>query len=140
MNGLENCPCSSALPYEICCARYHAGSPAENALTLMRSRYSAYAKQLADYIIKTSHPFMCAKNKNRQKWRHELLEFSQATRFNGLKIVDFVDGESAATVTFTAYLMQGGKDVSFTEKSTFYKVNGSWLYHSGERQKSLLHT
>ena len=33
-------------------------------------------------------------------------------------------------VTFCATLMQAGRDVSFTEKSRFERVNGRWPYHS----------
>lgn len=130
-----NCPCSSALPYDICCARYHTGTLAPNAQLLMQSRYAAYAKQLIDYIIKTSHPALAARNRDASKWKQELLKFVKATKFNGLKINEFIDGETQASVTFTAFLMQGGRDVSFTEKSTFLKVGDAWLYHSGEKQK-----
>lgn len=133
-----NCPCSSALPYEICCARYHSGERAPNARLLMQSRYAAYAKRLIDYIIKTSHPALAARNRDASKWKQELVSFAKATTFTGLKVIEFVDGEAQATVTFTAFLMQGGRDVSFTEKSTFLKVGDAWLYHSGERQKRAL--
>ena len=132
-----NCPCASALPYQMCRARYHAGALPEDAAVLMRSRYSAFAKHLADYIIKTTHPEKAKRNPSLVKWKQELLQFSRDTQFVGLRILDFVDGEKAATVTFTAYLMQHGRDVSFTEKSTFAKVGKRWLYKSGDLRKVL---
>lgn len=93
----------------------------------MKSRYSAYAKGEIDYIIRTNHP----KN-TRRSTRKELIDFSKTTSFLGLTIVAFEPGEPFATVTFHAQLEQQGQDVSFTEKSLFEKVDGRWLYLSGE--------
>jgi uncharacterized protein YchJ len=36
------------------------------------------------------------------------------------------------TLFFTIGIIQGEKDVSFTEKSRFEKVKGKWLYRSGQ--------
>ncbi len=36
------CPCGSGNLLDACCGHYHAGHPAPDAQTLMRSRYSAY--------------------------------------------------------------------------------------------------
>lgn len=94
----------------------------------MRSRYAAYALHLADYIIDTTHPENPSYSNKRAEWRKEILQFSQTTSFEGLKILEFIDGEKTATVTFTASLKQGGRDTTFTEKSQFAKVNGHWLY------------
>lgn len=100
----------------------------------MRSRFSAYALGDLDYIIKTTHPENPGRKANLAAWRKDLLSFSKGTSFDGLKIIDFVDGQERATVTFTARLRQGAKDASFTEKSSFEKVDGRWLYKSGEMQ------
>ena len=37
------CPCGSGGKYKKCCQKYHKGALAKDALTLMKSRYSAYA-------------------------------------------------------------------------------------------------
>ena len=50
------CLCGSGRPYETCCGRFHAGEPAPDAETLMRSRYSAYVLGLEDYLQATWHP------------------------------------------------------------------------------------
>src|SRR6476646_1630340 len=42
MDGLA-CPCGLGDDYESCCGRLHAGAPAPNAESLMRSSYSAFA-------------------------------------------------------------------------------------------------
>jgi len=36
------CPCGSGLPLSECCWRYHNGAAAPDAVSLMRSRYSAF--------------------------------------------------------------------------------------------------
>jgi SEC-C motif-containing protein len=128
----KNCPCHSGELYRGCCRPYHQGKLAENALKLMRSRYSAYALGLADYIIVTTHKNNPSYTKDLKSWKKGILEFSQNTLFEGLKIVEFIDGENEAFVIFTAYLKQGDNDVSFTEKSRFLKVGDRWLYESGQ--------
>lgn len=135
---LKLCPCSSQLSYSDCCQRYHKGRIPENALTLMRTRYSAYALGLSDYVITTTHPRNPARKTNLPLWRKELLAFTRGTKFKGLSILEFTDGESEAFVSFTAYLEQLGKDASFSERSRFLKEKGRWLYESGEIQKFLV--
>lgn len=120
-----NCPCHSGSSYETCCKPFHSGEPAPTPLALMRSRYSAYALNLADYIMETTDPDGPMFEKNRDAWRNHLLEFSENTTFTGLKI----DDSAQDTVTFTALLQSGNKDASFTEKSLFVNKNGRWLYH-----------
>lgn len=128
----KKCLCHSGMPYKDCCGPYHTGKPPENALKLMRSRYSAYALGLADYIIQTTHKDNPSYTKDLKKWKKGVLDFSKETLFEGLEISEFIDGEKEAYVTFTAYLKEGDKNVSFTEKSHFLKVDGRWLYESGQ--------
>lgn len=128
MKKIDLCPCHSGKKYPDCCKKYHEGTLPENALALMRSRYSAYALHLAEYIMNTTHPENPSYSTQRMQWKKQILQFSSETLFEGLKIQEFIDGEKMATVTFTAYLKQGSKDVTFTEKSQFVKVNGRWLY------------
>ena len=94
----------------------------------MRSRYSAYALELADYIIRTTHPENNAVISDPAEWRKEIITFSRMTDFAGLQIIDFHEETNRATVTFQAILKQKLRDVSFTEKSLFLKIKGCWLY------------
>jgi SEC-C motif domain protein len=98
----------------------------------MRSRYCAYAMGLVDYIIATTHRENPNYRAETDAWKDDLDQFSQGTNFRALEIKDFVDGEDKAYVTFRATLRQGEHDVSFTEKSTFVKEDGRWMYRSGE--------
>jgi SEC-C motif domain protein len=126
------CPCFSGKPYSECCKWYHEGNLPENALVLMRSRYAAYALGLADYIMRTTHPDNPHFSADSDRWKKEIVQFSQNTHFEGLKILEFTDGPQSAYVAFTAYLRQEGEDVSFTERSHFIKVGESWLYKEGK--------
>ena len=124
------CPCGSTLKYKKCCRRYHLGALAPDALTLMKSRYSAYATGNADYIIKTTHPDNSDYSEEKQDWRASILTFCKETVFEGLKIIDYSGEEDSkeAFVTFEAYLSSG----ILKEKSRFLKAEGRWLYVDGE--------
>lgn len=124
---MELCPCCSGLAYKACCGPYHQGTPAPTAIALMRSRYSAYARGLFDYIIRTTHPKNPRYEKNLKKWAEEILHFSHETEFTKLEIVGF--GED--WVEFTAHMKQGGSPILLKEKSQFAKIDGKWLYLSG---------
>ena len=53
------CDCGAPRRYEDCCGRFHSGPlhlQAPDAETLMRSRYSAYVRDLIDYLRATWHP------------------------------------------------------------------------------------
>jgi SEC-C motif-containing protein len=131
MNPDAPCPCYSNLTYEACCRPYHLGTAPERAEALMRSRYCAYALQLPDYLIATTHPKNQQYTKNTAAWKKNIQKFAQETQFVGLEILQATQGGTDATVTFKAGLLQGLKDASFTEKSTFEKVGGRWLYLAG---------
>ena len=66
------------------------------------------------------------------RWREELKLFSSETKFEGVKILEFVDGALTASVTFRATLKHGAEDVSFTEKSAFAKDGDRWFYKQGK--------
>ncbi|NGX26562.1 MAG: hypothetical protein K940chlam6_00487 [Chlamydiae bacterium] len=126
------CPCHSGLSYAECCELYHIGKELpESALQLMRSRYSAYVKKNADYIIKTTHPDNPSFLANREEWKESILFFCNRTEFRNLKIIEVLEGNQESFVTFFAHLFQNGEDASFQESSRFYKVGDRWLYHSG---------
>jgi SEC-C motif domain protein len=123
------CPCHSGKKYKQCCQPYHKGILPSNAQKLMRSRYSAFVLGLSEYIMATTHPANPDfNNDDKVSWKQSIVEFSDTTRFLGLKITEFIDGESEAFVTFEALLDSG----ILKEKSRFLKVEGRWLYESGE--------
>lgn len=125
------CPCHSGKSYQECCEPFHNGSIAGSALLLMRSRYSAYALCLTDYIISTTHPENSLFQVPFKQIAQSIEQFSKNTQFIDLQIVNFTDSGLKAEVTFKAILKQNNKDVSFKENSLFKKVNNRWLYYSG---------
>jgi SEC-C motif-containing protein len=117
------CPCGSSKKYKKCCQIYHKGAKAKDALTLMKSRYSAFSVGEIRYIINSS---------TSQDNFLDLMSFSDSCKFKKLDILEFCDGDSEAFVTFKATIFCDGLDNSFVERSRFVKEDGRWLYESGE--------
>lgn len=126
---MKLCPCHSGIGYQVCCAPFHKGERTpENALLLMRSRYAAYALNLSDYIIQTTHPDHPLFNVSRDEWVKSIQSFCKSTRFLGLDILEFEEGLERNTVSFHATLQSQNNDTSFSEKSLFLRKDGCWLY------------
>lgn len=122
------CPCGSKQKYKKCCQVYHKGANPKTALSLMKSRYSAYAVGNSDYIVKTTHENNEQYMNDTKAWKQRIIEFTQATDFLALEILEFIEGEKESFVTFKALLSTG----EMREKSRFLKVDTEWLYESGE--------
>jgi len=122
------CPCDSGHKYKKCCSKYHKGAFAPDALSLMKSRYSAYAVGNGSYIIQTTHPDNPDYTTDIKNWEISILNFSEQTNFLSLEIIDFINGKEEAFVTFNARLSSG----DLKEKSRFLKLYGRWLYVDGE--------
>jgi SEC-C motif-containing protein len=135
MNRYADCPCHSKSNYQKCCRTYHLGTPAPNATALMRSRYSAYSLNLPDYLMATTHPKNEQYMEDASAWKQSIQQFTKNTLFKSLEILDASEDGANATVTFRAGLMQGLKDISFTEKSSFEKIDGRWLYLDGVKDE-----
>jgi SEC-C motif domain protein len=131
-NNMKLCPCCSGTPYTACCQPFHQGGWPDNALKLMRSRYSAYALCLPDYIIRTTHPENPQFCHDATLWSQQISEFCLHTQFRRLEILDFQENDAYATVTFVAHLTRNNRDASFKEKSRFEKIEGQWLYLNGQ--------
>ena len=121
------CPCGSNLTYETCCGIFHSGQQiAPTAEALMRSRYSAFAKQEIAYLKETTwSPY--------QKHFDEkgYLARSQNSIWLSLNIEATEAGtetDTKGTVTFTAKSMVEGQMEEQREKSLFKKKNGRWYY------------
>lgn len=128
------CPCGQVnarqkpLAYADCCGRYveHFDStPAPDAQHLMRSRYSAFVRERADYLQATWHP----------RTRPAALDFDPATRWLGLDVRSHRStGESTAEVEFVARYRVGGRAVRLHETSRFVREDGRWFYVDGDQQ------
>ena len=94
----------------------------------MKSRYSAYAYEKIDYILKTTFGV----KKDTEQSRLDILSFCKDTDFRKLDIYDFTDSDLEAFVTFRATLQNSRGDCSFSEKSKFIYQNKRWQYVDGE--------
>lgn len=125
------CPCGTGNDYKHCCQPLHLGAFPSDALALMRSRYSAYAFGMSDYLIKTTDPKSIYYQENHTLWAKEISERCQNTQFQKLDILEFTTGTHEAYVSFTAHFIQNDCLGSIQEKSLFKKVGLQWLYLEG---------
>ncbi len=121
----SQCPCQSGASYADCCAPFHDGKAAPTAETLMRSRYSAYALKLADYINQTWCPDTLSSPVTS--------ESLAGVQWIGLTIHEAQNlDDTHATVKFTAVFAQDNQQpMQMTENSQFILQNGKWLYVDG---------
>ncbi len=126
MSGLP-CPCSSGTLLELCCGRYHQGEKAPSALLLMRSRYSAFALGLVDYIRDTTHPAQQAGLD-----LDDIAVWSQTSRWLGLDINRHGPLKAQPPryfVEFTAHWQDSaGQLHQHHERSLFVRIKGHWYF------------
>ena len=118
------CVCGSGAIYNACCGRWHAGEPAPTAEALMRSRYAAFALQLAPYLLATWHA----------STRPLTIEFEAGTKWLGLSVKSFRETAlDRAEVAFIARnKVGGGSAVRLHERSRFVREDGRWFYVDGD--------
>jgi SEC-C motif-containing protein len=121
------CPCGQGTKFKKCCRPLHRGAVAATPEQLMRSRFAAYAVGEAEYIVATTDPDGPQFQQDRERWLEDLRGFCASTSFDGLEVF----AAEGTWVSFRATLSQDARDVSFSERSTFRRVEGRWLYHSG---------
>ena len=139
----DPCPCGSLAPagpggskgksatplaFARCCGRYLAApgleaSAAPDAESLMRSRYTAFVCERADYLQATWHA----------STRPADLDFEPGARWLGLQVRSHrAMGEDRAEVEFVARYRVGGRAVRLHETSRFVREGGRWLYVDGD--------
>ncbi len=118
------CPCTSGLPYRYCCQPHIEGKiPARDPETLLRSRYTAFCMSRLEYLRSTWHPDTLPE-----------LDGSEPNQWVSLEVLEVaIDEEDReAEVEFVAKLILDNGLEILHEVSDFEKVDGKWLYHSGE--------
>ncbi|PJJ72135.1 SEC-C motif-containing protein [Diaminobutyricimonas aerilata] len=122
---MERCPCLSGLPYDECCGPLHrAERRAGTAEQLMRSRYSAYVRREAEYLLDTWHP----------STRPVSLELDPELRWYRLDVLARERGgplETDGVVEFRAMWRAGTERGEQYERSRFRREGGRWLYLDG---------
>ena len=118
--------CLSGELYAQCCGRFHSGAvEAATAEQLMRSRYSAFVRLDADYLLRTWHPDTAPAT----------LELDRGMGWRRLDILSTGGGgpfDSAGTVEFKAHYRYDGARGVLHEVSRFVREDGRWYYVDGD--------
>ncbi|GJP79541.1 hypothetical protein CLOP_g9764 [Closterium sp. NIES-67] len=141
--GAAVCPCGGGAEkrgYKECCGRYHGGVKEPDAVTLMKARYSAFAKGVIPYIVRTTHDDNPNLGPGGAEGRKQLTADCEET-CNRLvfKRLDIMSTEAGSTedesfVSFRAvYAYKHGTTTDnqiLVEKSRFVldPSSGRWLY------------
>ncbi|WP_345752182.1 YchJ family protein [Microbacterium rhizophilus] len=119
MSLLDPCPCGSGRAYPACCGALHVGArPAETPEELMRSRYSAFARRDAEYLLRTWHP----------RTRPKTVDFEDGLVWTGLEIVEAAGDEVEFVAVYETALGLG----ALSERSRFERRGGRWAYVDGD--------
>jgi len=123
------CPCGrtdargKASAFDACCGRYlDHDIPAPNAVSLMRSRYSAFVLERVDYLKSSWHA----------STRPADLTLEPGVKWLGLEVRSqrLIDADHAE-VEFVARSRVAGRGQRMHETSRFVRVGGRWLYVDG---------
>lgn len=133
---MEVCPCrlmdESAISYEDCCGPYlQSHKKPSTAESLMRARYSAYAKAQMDFLEKTH-----LDGRGDRFDAGEALRWAKESEWKGLQVREVKNGQEqdkSGIVTFTAFYKdkKSDKDLEHKEKAHFEKINGDWKFIDG---------
>jgi SEC-C motif-containing protein len=125
------CPCGrldakkQVLTYVACCGQYlDGGLTAPDVQSLMRSRYSAFVLEKADYLLSTWHVSQ----------RPASLDFESGVKWLGLQVQNHtVVDATHSEVTFVArHRDRTGRAIRMHERSRFVCENGCWYYVNGD--------
>ncbi|WP_317201957.1 YchJ family protein [Janthinobacterium sp.] len=126
------CPCGrlhrhKPLVYQDCCGRWlESDTPAPDAQSLMRSRYSAFVLERRDYLLGTWHA----------SHRPAQLEFESGVKWLGLDVRQYrlVDDCHAEVEFIARQKPAGAPAVRLHERSHFVLEAGRWYYAEGDMQ------
>ena len=135
----ERCPCGSAagLSYARCCKPYHAGKKAaESPRKLLETRFAAYSKGLADYVVRTA--VMPGSKKKAKDVINDIDATCKKLRFISLNVLEEAEHEDHAVIKFRFTVrtrgqrgFREGADEDIEETSHFVKEAGVWLFNEG---------
>ncbi|MCB1613529.1 MAG: YchJ family protein [Xanthomonadales bacterium] len=126
MSPSEPCPCGSSKAYRDCCGRYHSGAVPADAAALMRSRYAAYVRANAEYLLASWHPATRPPSLDAQSL--------EGVRWLGLSIKrhQIIDNDHALVEFVARSRVGGGSAQRLHEISRFVREDGRWYYVDGE--------
>jgi SEC-C motif-containing protein len=118
------CPCGRGPSFEACCGRYTASAtPAPDAESLMRSRYSAFVRGDVPHLLATWHA----------STRPATLELEPGVKWLGLEVRGHRTSDADhAEVEFVARSRLAGRATRLHERSRFVREDGRWYYVDGD--------
>ena len=128
---MSQCPCQSGKEYDACCGPIISGrQAAQTAESLMRARYSAFAKGEIDYLKYSIHP------DHRTDFDPVAIrDWAMNSEWIGLQIVATSGGgkdNKEGTVEFIAHFRLNGTSYQHHEVGQFDRLNGVWYYTDGK--------
>lgn len=132
----DRCPCDRGDRYDACCGPFHDGAEPPDAVALMRSRWSAFARGRWDHLWRTLHRDHDdrADGRSFEAWADGARRASVGTRYRRLRVLDWdgPDADGVARVLFFAEIRRAGRDASFAERSLFVHDGAGWRYLAGD--------
>ncbi|MBI5041189.1 MAG: YchJ family protein [Gammaproteobacteria bacterium] len=127
MNQPEPCACGSGRVFAECCGPVLSGQRLpETAEALMRSRFTAFVRGDAGYLLSNWHP----------RTRPAELDLADQPTWERLEIVYREAGlatDSAGQVEFIAHYRTAAGAGRLHERSKFVREQGRWFYVEGVR-------
>ena len=117
----RGCPCGLPAAYDRCCGRFAGGEAAPTAELLMRSRFTAYARQDEAHLRSSWH----------SSTRPASLALDPGLRWTRLEVLETSGGgllDTAGTVRFRAFHVRAGVVGVLEEHSRFSREDGRWVY------------
>lgn len=137
------CICGSKIESKNCCSQFVSNNAiAQTPVTLMRSRYFAFAHSATDYLV-SSH----AQSTRTSALAQELVDWCAVTQWAKLVVHSFDEQnlsdslekncftdtqEQLPTVCFSAYYFYQNEFYVMKELSRFIVEQGQWRYLDGE--------
>jgi len=127
------CPCGRTdrrdkpIAFSLCCGRYlddFDRTPAPDAESLMRSRYSAFVLERGEYLRATWHPSK----------RPASIEFEPGVKWLGLDVRarSVLDADHAEVEFVARQRGPSGTATRLHERSRFVREDGRWYYVEGD--------
>ena len=131
------CPCGRVTAsgkrarYKKCCGALHKGLAPPSPEALMRSRFTAFALGLTDYLLSSVHRTGPLWRDDTDPWRAELDDYCRQTSFRNLEITHTAesDDDGFAEVAYQYEMETAGRSAVQTAHSRFKKQDGRWAWY-----------
>lgn len=128
------CACASGVKFADCCRPVLRGErEAADAVSMMRSRFSAFALDYSAYLWRTLHPSHPDRARPEEEVMRNFRRASRTMEYRSLQILDSAPAgaDGCAQVLFLARVFDRGRELSFLERSNFLHDGTGWRYANG---------